>query len=306
VGNPSTAFALAGTTHMRIYPLGADAIDSADFTGNGDAQAIPDLHGKVNNPLPFLPPLALIDITNLHLSVSASQFAVAANGSFSATVVITALAGTLTVTPFGSSASSSDLTGLSSTPQGQSGTLTQAGAVLNLVMPVNTSFPFSDPTTGASGTITIIGTLRAAWTCPAPTSYCTAKVNSQGCTPAIGSSGTPSWTLATPFTVTASNELNQKTGLLFYGYAPSSAPFQGGFKCVASPTIRTAVQSSGGSTSGDDCTGAYAFELNGWIQSHADPLLLPGEEVFAQIWSRDPASASTTNLTNALRFTVRP
>jgi hypothetical protein len=35
-------------------------------------------------------------------------------------------------------------------------------------------------------------------------------------------------------------------------------------------------------------------------------LLVPGVEVFAQDWSRDPASASTTGLTNAIHFVVRP
>jgi hypothetical protein len=306
VGNPSTAFQTAGTTNMRIYPLAADAIDSADFPGNGDAAVVPDLHGKINNPFPFLPPLATIDITNLHLKASAPQFPVAANGAFSASLTMTAISGTMTVTPLGSAPSVSDLAGMSSTPQAQSGTLTQVGTTLNLVMPVNTTFPFSDPASGASGSITIIGTLRGSWTCPAPATYCTAKVNSLGCTPAISASGTASWAGAAPFTIGATNVLNQKTGLLFYGYAPSASPFQGGWKCVASPTLRSVPQSSGGSASGNDCTGVFGFDFKAIIDAHTDPLLLPGEEVFAQIWSRDPASASTTNLTNAVRFTVAP
>jgi hypothetical protein len=306
VGNPSTSFQMNGTATMDLFALGNDAIASADFSNNGDAGVTPDLHGKINNPFPFLPPLALIDITNLHLSVQAPTFAVAGNGAFSADVTVTAISGTLTVTPLGSGPSSSNLAGMSSTPQTQNGTLTQSGTTLNLVMPVNTQFQFSDPTTGASGTITLTGTVTAAWTCPAALTYCTAKVNSLGCTPAIGTSGNASYTSATPFVISATNELNQKNGLLFYGYAPSSTPFQGGFKCVASPTIRTTTQNSGGSAVGNDCTGSYAFDFNAWIQSHVDTSLLPGAEAFAQYWSRDPASASTTNLTNGVRFTVCP
>jgi hypothetical protein len=74
--------------------------------------------------------------------------------------------------------------------------------------------------------------------------------------------------------------------------------------CIVSPTTRTPVQSSGGSPSGDDCTGVLTLDFNARIQSGIDPRLVAGEEVFAQYWSRDPADASTTNLTDALAFFV--
>lgn len=141
---------------------------------------------------------------------------------------------------------------------------------------------------------------------PVSTSYCTAKVNSLGCTPAISGTGIASATSALPFVVGASNVLNNKNGLLYYGYSPLAGPFQGGFKCVASPSIRTPLQFSGGSTSGDDCTGAYAYDFNARIQGSLDPLLIIGEVVYCQYWSRDPASASTTGLTNGLSFTIFP
>jgi hypothetical protein len=306
VGNPSTAFQVAGSTGMRLYPLGGDPLDQADFAGSGDAAVVPDLHGKINNVLPFLPPLALIDILNLHLSFGAPAFSVATNGTFSAQVAVTALSGTLNVTPLIGSPSSIDLSGLMSTPQAQNGTLTHSGTALTLSMPVNSMFPFSDPNTGASGSITIVGTLRATWSAPAAQVYCTAKVNSLSCTPAIAASGTASYTDPAPFTISAANELNQKAGLLYYGFAAASTPFQGGVKCVASPTVRTVIQNSGGGSGAPDCSGAYAFDFNAHVQSLANPLLTPGEEVFAQYWSRDPGSASTTNLTDAVRFTIAP
>ena len=306
VGNPSTAFQASGTSGMRLYPLASDPIDQADFPGSGDVAVVPDLHGKINNPIPFLPPLALIDILNLHLSFSAPAFAVQPNGVFTAQMTVTALSGTMNVTPLVGSPSSNNLTGLMSSPQAQNGTLTQSGTALLLVVPIDSTFPFSDPNSGVSGSIRILGTLRASWGCPAAQVYCTAKVNSLGCTPMIASSGMASYSNPTPFLITASNELNQKAGLLYYGFAAASTPFQGGIKCVASPTVRGVVHNSGGSPSGSDCSGSYAVDFNAHVQSLSNPLLVPGEEVFAQYWSRDPGSASTTNLSDALRFTICP
>jgi hypothetical protein len=140
----------------------------------------------------------------------------------------------------------------------------------------------------------------------APTSYCTAKVNSLGCTPSISFSGSPSASAGAPFQITASSFVSQKTGLLFYSHAVASASFQGGFKCAANPTVRTPPQNSGGSTSGSDCSGTYAFDFNAWMQSGGDPSLAAGAQLFAQYWSRDPASPSHTGLSNGLRFVINP
>ncbi|MCC7012232.1 MAG: S8 family serine peptidase [Planctomycetes bacterium] len=132
-------------------------------------------------------------------------------------------------------------------------------------------------------------------------SYCTGKTNSLGCVPAIGSSGQPSKS-AGSFTVTCSNAISQKNGLLFWGLTSSTAPFQGGIKCVASPTVRTPTISSGGSAAGNDCSGTYSFNFS---TSYMNTLGIdPGDTLFAQWWMRDPASASTTGLSNALQFTV--
>lgn len=306
VGNPSNAFQATGTAALLVYPLGADPLAAAAFSGTGNMGTTPDLHGKINNILPFLPPLATIDVTNLHMSLSSPQFAVAPGGAFTAALTMTALSGTMVISPLGGTPSSSDLTGLVSTPQNQSGTLTQAGATFDLVMPINSTFPFSDPATGASGTVTLVGTLRAAWTSPAAQIYCTAKTNSLGCVPALAASGSASYTSAAPFLVSASNELSQQFGLLYYGPTAATTPFQGGVKCVGNPTVRAPVQNSGGSPAGGDCSGTYAFDFNAHIRSLLDPQLVPGAVVFAQYWSRDPASASTTNLSDAVRFTIAP
>jgi hypothetical protein len=100
--------------------------------------------------------------------------------------------------------------------------------------------------------------------------------------------------------------LNQKTGFLTYSHQPASTPFQGGTLCIQAPILRTPGQNSGGSTSGNDCTGAYSFDMNAWIQSGVDPSLVVGADVFTQYRSRDPQSTSSSSLSNAVRFVVNP
>jgi hypothetical protein len=138
--------------------------------------------------------------------------------------------------------------------------------------------------------------------------YCTSKLDSAGCTPTIGSSGTPDANAGSGFTITLSNTLNQKNGLLFYGtHGPNSAAFQGGTMCVAAPTVRTPIQNSNGNAAPpDDCSGAFAIDFNVRIASGIDPALVAGATVWSQYWSRDPADPFTTNLSDALRFTIQP
>jgi len=136
--------------------------------------------------------------------------------------------------------------------------------------------------------------------------YCTAKVNSQGCTPAIAFTGSASESSPSPFVISASNIVNHKNGLLFYSHAPISTAFQGGFKCAADPVLRTTIVSSGGSTSGADCTGTYSLDFNALIQSGSVASLVAGAEVYAQWWSRDPVSTSHTSLSNAVQFVINP
>ena len=81
-------------------------------------------------------------------------------------------------------------------------------------------------------------------------------------------------------------------------------PFSGGYLCVRPPTVRTATQSSGGSPSGIDCTGQFNYDFNVRIASGVDTNLVAGADVATQYWSRDPAAASTTNLSDAVRFTI--
>jgi hypothetical protein len=63
---------------------------------------------------------------------------------------------------------------------------------------------------------------------------------------------------------------------------------------------------AGGSATGADCSGAFQFDFKTYLQSGADPTLIVGSEVFLQCWARDPASFSTTSLSNGLRFLINP
>ncbi|MCY3003032.1 MAG: right-handed parallel beta-helix repeat-containing protein [Planctomycetota bacterium] len=138
-----------------------------------------------------------------------------------------------------------------------------------------------------------------------PSTYCTAKRNSLFCIPSIGFSGFPSATNFGPFLITASNVLNQKSGLLFYGYTQQAVPLLGGTLCIGSPLRRTPTQLSGGTATGANCTGTYSFDFNAFIASGVDPLIQNfGQAVSAQWWSRDPQDPFLTGLTNALQFTI--
>ena len=147
---------------------------------------------------------------------------------------------------------------------------------------------------------------RVSWGTGAPAVYCTAKTNSLGCVPSIGSTGAPSATQNTGFYILASHELNRHDGVLYYGTSgPSNTPFQGGTMCVGGGKRRGVVQSSGGNAlPASDCSGSYSVDFNAHIASGADHALVAGAQVWAQFWSRDPASPGTTNTTDALTFTI--
>jgi hypothetical protein len=139
-----------------------------------------------------------------------------------------------------------------------------------------------------------------------PLPYCSAKLNSQGCLPAIGWSGTPTLGGADDFFVTARDVLNGKVGILIWGLTPAAIAFKGGTLCAAPPLQRSPMVSSGGNPPPDDCSGSLAFHLShalmqasGWGS---------GTAVHAQWWSRDPAAPDGTgvSLSDALRIVLCP
>lgn len=136
--------------------------------------------------------------------------------------------------------------------------------------------------------------------------YCTAKVNSAGCTPAIAFSGTPSASSGAGFTISASQIMAASSGLLMYSKTgPATVPFFGGLLCLAGQITRTPGQFSGGTTG---CTGALSMDFNAYTATGFDPLLVGGTDVWAQYWSRDAGFAppNNANTTNAVAFTLWP
>jgi hypothetical protein len=151
---------------------------------------------------------------------------------------------------------------------------------------------------------------EARWGASAPSTYCTAKVTSNGCVPQIGSSGVPSASAGADFYVTAENVINNRTGLLRYSTTgPASTPFKGGFICVGGAVLRAALQTSGGAPRPVlDCSGGFVVDFNQFIASGSNPSLVANTQVWAQWWFRDPGFAAPNSLgfTGGLTFVIEP
>ncbi len=135
--------------------------------------------------------------------------------------------------------------------------------------------------------------------------FCGPKLNSQGCLPALSSSGIVSASAGAGFLLIGAPFINGKPGLLFYGISGSnSQPFFGGTLCVMPPIARTPVVDSQGNPPPDDCSGIYSIDFNAWIASGQDPALVAGRPVWAQYWARDPADPDMVSLSNGIGFTI--
>lgn len=143
--------------------------------------------------------------------------------------------------------------------------------------------------------------------------YCTAKVNSLGCLPAIASSGTPSATASSGFLIRCNSVRNNKVGLLLYGSTGRAAlPFQGGTLCMNAPIKRSVGVASGGTPAPvQDCSGIYSLDMNSFAQGllggTPHPFLRSsGTTVDCQYWGRDPGFPPPfdSTVSDALEYTV--
>jgi hypothetical protein len=144
-----------------------------------------------------------------------------------------------------------------------------------------------------------------------PVAYCTPGTSSSGCIPWIGSSGTPSVSASSGFTIQVTSVEGERQGILFYGVGGRViAPWGSGgtsYLCVGYPIQRTTVSSSGG-TSGA-CNGTFAVDWLAFLAANPGALGAPfsaGQIVDAQAWYRDPPAVKTTNLSDALEFATGP
>ena len=321
VGNPSNQFHLEGTTALATtLAAPPQAVSAAAFAG-GDAFAVPDLHGKIPNILPFLPPLATIDVLGLHVQASSPGAPVAAGGAWTDAVSITALAGTLVVTPLGQAPTTTPLAGAQSSPSATSATITLVGSTLRLAAPIQTTFPFSDPATGASGSITLVGTLAAnralaqpqgfgdgsSGPCPcgnaSPAGSGAGCLNSTGQGAKLAASGLPSVSadtlqlsgLGMPATATAL--YFQGTGALSPGLAAGD-----GLRTAGGTILRLGAVSNVGGASSFPPSGGTALSVAGGVPAGGTTLVY-------EVWYRDPAAfctADTYNFSNSLAVTWLP
>jgi hypothetical protein len=142
------------------------------------------------------------------------------------------------------------------------------------------------------------------------TSYCTAGVTTNGCKPTMNAIGTPSAGATSGYTIQVGNVEGVKQGLIFYSITgQSAAPWGTGtsFLCVKSPTQRIPAQNSGGTV--NSCNGQLSVDWNAYMAAAPGALGQPrfaGQVFQAQGWFRDPPASKSTNLSNALQFTLAP
>ncbi len=324
VGNPSNHFQLLGTQNVDlVLQSGAQPFSTLAFTG-GNVQTNGSLHGRINNPIsPILPPLVTVDVNNLVLSTDSPVTSVGAGGAFTANATLTALAGQLVVTPIGGLPSTTDLTGSMGNPTAIMGTIVMSGGAFHLSGPVNTTFMFTDPGSGQSGTITLVGTIVADWSLVQ--SYCAGDGTGTACpcgnnSPVgqgrgcLNSTGVGAQLTATGNASIASDTLvlhgagmpMASTGLFFQGTAQTSggagAAFGDGLRCAGGTVVRLATKPIAAGASAYPAAGDPAVSVKGGVTSAASTRGY-------QFWYRNSAAfctASTFNLTNGLWLTWLP
>lgn len=319
VGNPSNTFQFAGTLQTNLTTVATTQFTAVEFTG-GDAFTVPDIHGKIPNLFPFLPPLATIDVLGLHVTASSPPAVVAPGGSFTASVTITATAGVLNVTPLTGTPSSTPLAGSASTPTAVNGTLSLVGGpVINLVAPISTVFPFSDPGSGATGSITLTGTLDSNYAIFTPVcrgdgtgSACPCSntgASGHGCRNSVfvnggllAASGMPSVSADT--LLLTATEMSGNLGLFLQCptlTAPN--PIDDGLYCLGSPLLRLRNKF---------VSGGFAMypEATDVITSVRGMVPAVGGVYHYQVFYRNAAStfctSATSNRSNAVRVTWLP
>src|SRR5690606_21983033 len=105
------------------------------------------------------------------------------------------------------------------------------------------------------------------------------------------------------FEITATGVVPNQPGMLFYSLdGPASQPRPMGTRCVAHPTVRGPILQA--SPAAAACSSAISFDFNAWIATGNHPSLTAGVTVHAHSWTRDPQDPATSNLSDAIEFTI--
>ena len=132
-------------------------------------------------------------------------------------------------------------------------------------------------------------------------------MNSLGCTPELSFTGTPTITGPDDFRIRGENLVNKQFGLMFFGLNQANTPWQGGTLCASGTLIRFGVKMTGGSgPPASNCNGVLTQKFHQSVFINRG--LVPGTNVYAQMWYRDPNHVDGTGvgITDAVAFTVCP
>jgi len=307
VGVPNHNFEVQGTSDAT---LSGSPFSSGQVTAGNQALTT-DLSGYI--PGPFGIHLADIVVTNASFTVTTDTFSVDAAGNFNTNWTVTFLSGSLSVTPFGGTASTTNLAGTSGPPTANGGSVT-INDTNEVVMHSDQTaiFSFTDAGTGITADFTINGTFHgtAAVIIPPPgTSFCSGDGSGtacpcanpggsgEGCANDTGSgavlSGSGTATLiADNFVLTASN-LTPGPGLFFQGNNAVNAgdgnAFGDGLRCAGGGVRRLQVTFA---TSGNGFTTATDISIS------TDGAVSSGDTKRYQYWYRDSGTSPCSSLFN--------
>ena len=158
VGQPAT-FNVSGAQEADLT-VSSGVLTTGQLLAGRTVVTVPTLNAIVPNAFPFLPPLATMQVTGVTMVFTSGSFPVAGTGAFNTSVTASLLSGSAVLTALGTT-QTIPLAGNSSPPQAISGTLTSRPDGFRLQVALNTTFSFMDPTTGANGTLNLVGNIQA-------------------------------------------------------------------------------------------------------------------------------------------------
>lgn len=155
-GVPNNQFAGAGTVNAILTPATGGTFLTGQFNG-GSLTTVPGtISANIPNPIPFLPPLATIDIINARFSLQSPTFSIGPGGAFTADLTMVPVSGMVVLTPLTGGQTTIDLsTAGPSNPTAVSGTIRDVNGTVELVVPINSTFSIAS--SGITATLTVQG-----------------------------------------------------------------------------------------------------------------------------------------------------